>query len=356
MNTPWQATKHDISKRFAENPILRPADIAPSDAGLQVACLLNPGVFEFEGRICLLLRVAEMPPQQEGRVRFPVWDEKGTIQILSLDSADPELDLSDARIISYRGREYLTTLSHFRLVCSTDGRQFREPPGGQPLVGRGALEAFGIEDCRVSKIGDTYYLTYTAVSELGVGVGMITTTNWKEFDRKGLILSPHNKDCALFDEAIAGKYWALHRPSSPVLGGNYIWIAESPDLLHWGNHQCIATTRKGKWDSARVGAGAAPIRTPEGWLEIYHGADEQHRYCLGALLLDLENPARVLARSEHPIMEPTAPYEQTGFFGNVVFTNGQLVRGDTVTIYYGASDEVICGANFSITEILNSLN
>src|ERR1700679_3479288 len=109
------------------------------------------------------------------------------------------------------------------------------------------------------------------------------------------------------------------------------------------------------WDSARVGAGAAPIRTPAGWLEIYHGASEKNRYCLGALLLDLEQPWKVIARSKDPIMEPTAPYEQTGFFGNVVFTNGHLVEDDSITIYYGASDSVICAARFTTAEILKSL-
>jgi predicted GH43/DUF377 family glycosyl hydrolase len=346
---------NDISKRFSANPILRPADIRPSAEGMKVECLLNPGVFEFEGKTCLLLRVAEMPDQQVGKVSFPVYDPDGSIQIHSLDKSDPELDLSDARIITYQGKDYLTTLSHFRLVCSDDGIHFNEPQDQQPIFGRGQLESYGIEDCRVSKIGDTYYLTYTAVSALGVGVGMITTQNWKDFSRKGLILPPHNKDCALFEEKIGEKYYALHRPSSPVLGGNYIWIGESPDLLHWGNHKCIATSRKGMWDSARVGAGAAPIRTSEGWLEIYHGANEQHRYCLGALLLDLDDPSKVLARSNAPIMEPSAPYELTGFFGNVVFTNGQIVKGDQVTVYYGASDEVICGATLSVNEILNSL-
>ena len=102
-----------------------------------------------------------------------------------------------------------------------------------------------------------------------------------------------------------------------------------------------------------VGAGGAPIRTPQGWLEIYHGATANPtRYCLGALLLDLDEPWKVLARSNDPIMEPLADYEQVGFFGNVVFTNGHLVDGDEVTIYYGASDSVICGAKFSISEIL----
>ena len=105
-----------------------------------------------------------------------------------------------------------------------------------------------------------------------------------------------------------------------------------------------------------MGAGGDPIRTSQGWLEIYHGATANPtRYCLGALLLDLDEPWKVLARSKDPIMEPLADYEQVGFFGNVVFTNGHLVDGDEVTIYYGASDSVICGARFSIAEILETL-
>jgi predicted GH43/DUF377 family glycosyl hydrolase len=225
----------------------------------------------------------------------------------------------------------------------------------QPMFGQGDLEAYGIEDCRVTKIDETFYLTFTAVSENGVGVGLRSTKDWKTFDRRGMIFPPHNKDCALFTEQIGGLYFALHRPSSPNIGGNYIWLAESPDLVHWGNHRCIARSRPNMWDSARVGGGAAPIRTSDGWLVIYHGADANNRYCLGALLLDLQSPATVIARSQQPIMEPIAEYEQVGFFGNVVFTNGHVVDGDELTIYYGASDSVICGAKFSIRQILQSL-
>jgi predicted GH43/DUF377 family glycosyl hydrolase len=224
-------------------------------------------------------------------------------------------------------------------------------------MGQGELESYGIEDCRVVQIGETYYLTYTQVSPHGVGVGLRSTRDWSNFQQHGMILPPHNKDCAIFSEKIGGRYYALHRPSSPLLGGNFIWIAESPDLEHWGNHRCLAHTRKGMWDSARVGAGGAPIRTPQGWLEIYHGASvDPPRYCLGGLLLDLDEPWKVLARSREPIMEPIADYEQAGFVGNVVFSNGHLVDGDRVTIYYGASDSVICGATFSIGEILTSLS
>jgi len=346
---------NDLGGRFTQNPILRPCDLKPSRPDWQIECLLNPGVFRFNGKICLLVRVAERPAPREGYVAFPVLSESGEAQILEFQRKDPRLDISDPRVLRYDGVHYLTTLSHLRVLTSEDGVVFREDPSYPPLHGRGLWETFGIEDARVSLLKEVYYLTYTAVSPNGVAVGMRSTADWKSFSEYGLILPPHNKDCVIFQEKINGRYFALHRPSSPEIGGNYIWLAESPDLVHWGRHVCIARARPGMWDSARVGAGAAPIRTPAGWLEIYHGANAQNRYCLGALLLDLEMPWKVIARSTHPIMEPAAPYEQTGFFGNVIFTNGHFVAGDRLTIYYGASDSVICGANFSVTGILNSL-
>lgn len=350
-----QATILDSVKRLEQNPLLSPKDIKPSSIGMTIECLLNPGVFQFQNKTWLLLRVAERPEQIEGQVSFPIYNESGKIEILRFDKHDPDLDFTDPRIIKYKGQEYLSTLSHLRLVCSDDGKSFYEPQGYSPIFGSDKLECYGIEDCRVIELNGIFNLTYTMVSDLGVGVGLIQTKDWKTFDRKGMIFPPHNKDCAIFSEKINGKYYALHRPSSPTLGGNYIWLAESPDLLHWGNHKCIATTRPMMWDSARMGAGAAPIKTSEGWLEIYHGANADHCYCLGALLLDLENPSKVIARSVQPIMIPSAPYELTGFFGNVIFTNGHMVEGDTLKMYYGASDEVICGAELSIAEILDSL-
>jgi predicted GH43/DUF377 family glycosyl hydrolase len=346
----------DIAKRFAENPILRPSDIRPSHPGMKVECLLNPGVFRFQGKTWLLLRVAERPGQKLGKTTFPIFAENGELKILEFDNSDPKLDPSDPRVLRYDGVDYLTTLSHLRLVASEDGVHFQEVPGREPLFGRGELETYGIEDCRVTQLDSTYYLTFTAVSSHGVGVGLRSTADWLKITAHGMIFAPHNKDCALFDKQIGGHYYALHRPSSPAIGGNYLWLAESPDLIHWGRHRCVAHSRPGMWDSARIGAGAAPIRTPQGWLEIYHGANSGNRYCLGALLLDLQQPWKVLARSREPIMEPMADYERSGFFGKVVFTNGHLVDGDTVTVYYGASDSVICGARFSIQEILTTLH
>ena len=345
----------DIAKRNSRNPILRPSDLEPGIKGMEIACLLNPGVFRMDGKTWLLLRVAERPKQVDGKISFPVYNDKGEIEVLHFDKNDPDLDASDPRVIGYKGQNYLTTMSYLRLVCSEDGVHFHEDPAYPPIFGKGPQESFGIEDCRVATMEDGYFLTFTEVSPVAVGVGLIETRDFRTYERHGMIFPPHNKDCALWEQKVGDKYFAFHRPSSPELGGNYIWIAESPDRIHWGKHVCIATTRPGKWDSVRVGAGAAPVRTEKGWLEIYHGANEQNRYCLGALLLDLNDPTKVIARSEEPIMEPVAPYEQTGFFGNLVFTNGQIVEGDTIHIYYGASDEVICAADFSISEILSSI-
>ncbi|WP_264537085.1 glycoside hydrolase family 130 protein [Flavobacterium sp. N1736] len=344
----------DIAIRFTENPLLSPADIPASREGLEITCLLNPGVFQYQNKTWLAVRVAERPKQKENTISFPILTETGAIKIIEIAKNDPELIADDARVINYKGVDYLTTLSHLRLLCSDDGRKFYEPENYPCLVGEGIMETFGIEDCRVTLIDGRYYLTFTSVSDNGVAVGLRTTTDWKNFKNHGLIFPAHNKDCAIFEEKINGLFYALHRPSSVDIGGNYIWISSSPDGLHWGNHHCIVKTRKGFWDSKRVGAGAAPIKTDKGWLEIYHGANENHQYCLGAFLLDLKDPTKVIARTEQPIMVPTTEYELSGFFGNVVFTNGHIVApdGDTVTIYYGASDEFVCGAQFSIKEIL----
>jgi predicted GH43/DUF377 family glycosyl hydrolase len=345
----------DLAKRFEQNPLLIPRDLKPSDPKLQIISLLNPGVFTFEGKVWILVRVAESIAQKEGVIFFPILNEMGKMEMIEVPLNDPDLVATDARVINYKGLDYLTTISHLRLLSSVDGVDFTESEVYPPLFGHNELERFGIEDCRVSQIEDVYYLTYTAVSDSGVGVGLRTTKDWKTYEDRGMIFPPHNKDCAIFEEKINGKYYALHRPSSKEIGGNYIWIAESVDGIHWGKHQCIIKTRTGLWDNARVGAGAAPIKTDEGWLEIYHGANLEHQYCLGAFLMDLEDPTKVIGRTIEPIMVPTESYELSGFFGYVVFTNGHVVKGDELTIYYGAADEFVCGAKFSIKEIMSKL-
>lgn len=345
-----------LFERHPANPILTPADVPPSRPDMKVECLLNPGAFRFGNRIGLLLRVAERPVPEKGWVSTPVLDPEsgGGIRILRVRADDPELKMSDPRVFTYKGCDYLTTLSHLRLAWSVDGTRF-EVDAAPTLTGLGTHESFGIEDCRVEFIDDRYRLTYTAVSPCGVGVGLASTRDWKTFERHGVIFPPHNKDCALFPERVGGFFHAFHRPSGVGLGGHYIWLSRSPDLLHWGDHRCIARTRPGLWDSSRIGAGASPILTPKGWLAIYHGADDRSRYCLGGLLLEADNPARVLARSDTPFMEPEAEYETSGFFNQVVFTNGHVMDGNRLLMYYGAADTVICRADASLAECVGAL-
>lgn len=162
--------------------------------------------------------MAERPEQKEDRTSFPIFTPEGALKIMEFDNADPKLDRTDPRVFRYNGEHYLSTLSHLRLVASRDGATFREN-GLPPIFGRGELETYGIEDCRVTQIGDTYYLTYTEVSANGVGVGLRSTTDWRRIESHGMIFPPHNKDCAIFDETVEGNYFALHRPSSPAIGG-----------------------------------------------------------------------------------------------------------------------------------------
>lgn len=345
----------DIAKRYGNNPILTPNDLKPSNENMVIECLLNPGVFRFRNRTWMLVRVAERTKQKENVISVPIYNASGNLEILHFQKNDPKLDASDARVINYDGTDYLTTISHLRLLSSDDGINFTEDADYPPIFGEGKYETYGIEDCRVSQLDDTYYLTYTMVSANGVGIGLRTTKDWKDYKKHGMIFCPHNKDCAIFEEKINGKFYALHRPSSPEIGGNYIWLADSMDGTHWGNHKIIAKTRAGNFDSKRLGAGASPIKTDSGWLAIYHGATEGNRYTLGAILLDMDDPSKVLARSKEPIMEPQEKFETTGFFGDVIFTNGHVVSGDKIAMYYGAADEVVGMATFSINGILNTL-
>jgi beta-1,2-mannobiose phosphorylase / 1,2-beta-oligomannan phosphorylase len=331
-------------------------NVKPSGNKMTVAGLLNPAVFRFERKTWLLMRVAERPEQIEGYVTVPIPnDVSGEMETLQFSKTDPHLDFTDPAMICYKGKRYFTTISHLKLMYSANNKEFYEPENYDDIFGKGELEAYGIEDCRVTEMNDTFYLTYTMVSSYGMGIGLIQTRDWKRFDRKGMIFSPHNRDCAIFEEKIRDRFCALHSPGSQEPGGKYIWLAESPDSIHWGNHKCIATTRMDMWDSAQIGAGSSPIRTPHGWLAIYYGADETNRCCLGALLLDIKDPSRVIGRSNSPLMEPTESYESNGFSGNRIFTNGHLVVGDKLYLYYGAGGDVICGAELSITEILGSL-
>jgi predicted GH43/DUF377 family glycosyl hydrolase len=193
------------------------------------------------------------------------------------------------------------------------------------------------------------------VSGGGIATGLASTADFNTVTRRGIIFPPSNRDVALFPQRINGLYTCYHRPMPGEFGGYSIWLATSPDLVRWGDHRLVLQGSKTGWDSGRVGGGAPPVWTERGWLSIYHAADRQHRYCLGAFLAAHDDPANVIARSETPVFAPETPYETGGFFPNVVFTCGVTVTGDVLRMYYGASDDTVALAEASLTALVASL-
>ena len=350
-----------LAKRLDKNPLVVQSMVKPSSPDFEVTCAFNAAAIKYGDETLLMLRVAERAVQKEGFVSVPVLkfyeDNSSKIEILEFDKSDSKLDYSDPRVIFYEGMPYLTTISHLRLARSVDGINFvvEDTPAIFPDRPE---ESYGIEDSRITKLGDTYYIQYKSVSyESSINVTLATTKDFVNYEKGPIIFCPENLDVAIFPEKVNGMYAALHRPIPKQIGQPCMWLAYSPDLIFWGHHKLVMQPRPGKWDDGRIGASAVPILTEKGWLEIYHGATDDNVYCLGAVLLDRDDPTRILARSEEPIIAPEAWYETEGFLPNVIFSCGAVEDGDgdTITVYYGAADHITCGAKFSIKDIFAHL-
>jgi predicted GH43/DUF377 family glycosyl hydrolase len=342
--------------RSDKNPIITPADIKPLRDDYEVVGAFNTAVTRMGDEVLLLLRVAERPLIKNDKKAFaPIYDvDKKELVLKEFDRSDSRIDFSDPRLIVASEGTYLTSISHLRLARSRDGINF-EIEDAAAMSAANEYETFGLEDPRITKIDDIYYVNYVGVSPAGVTTCLAATKDFKTYQRKGIIFCPDNKDVVIFPEKINGKYFAIHRPSSGLFKKNDMWLSESPDLLSWGKHRFLMSQSEDGWDSVRIGAGAVPFRTDAGWVEIYHGADANNRYSLGAVLLDANEPWKVLARTSKPIFEPQADYECRGFFGNVVFTCGLLCEDEKIKLYYGASDTVTCFAKIDLADVLSAL-
>jgi len=348
-------------RRAAENPIITPSMLRPSRADHEVIGVFNPGCIRHGGETLLLLRVAEAPVSGDDReVAAPWFDvDTGDIVVRRFARDATGVDTSDPRVIVVDGRTWLTSISHFRVARSRDGIHF--DIGDSPAMSAAtALESFGIEDPRITLLDGTYWINYSAVSPRGIATALASTRDFVTFERHGVIFAPPNRDVTLFPERVNGQYFALHRPMPEGIGEHAIWSASSPDLMAWGDHRYVAGARAGMWDDGKVGGGAVPFRVRvggrEAWLAIYHGVRAAPlQYALGALLLDADDPSRVIGRSREPVLAPEAPYERHGFFDGVVFTCGVLVEGDLVRVYYGAADGVTAVADLSLDTIIAGL-
>lgn len=223
----------------------------------------------------------------------------------------------------------------------------------------------GCEDARLTRFDDTYYMLYTAVDAASPPRVAMTTISAEDFlaerfDRFSLpiLISPPNiddKDACLFPEKIGGKYVILHR-IQPSIDINFLDDLAFDGTSRFLMHQPFIFPRLGMWDSRKIGINTAPIRTKAGWLILYHGVSEYDgHYRVGAILLDLEHPEKIIGRSRHPLFSPEEDYERVGVVPNVVFPCGAVVRGEKLITYYGGADRVIGVASISLPKLLKSL-
>lgn len=298
----------DIIQRHPQNPLLCASQLAQLPGGCN--SVFNSSVFKFGGAYKALLRV-----------------------------------------------EQRSGLQSLRLADSADGLSFTVHPEFllTPETEEQALYEEAIYDPRVTEIDGKHYICYASESRFGCQVGLAATHDFKKFERFGCIAETQNRNLVLFPEKINGKYYRLDRPYQD--GAGNIWMCESPDLIHWGRPRCVIESRKFHWDRGKIGAGAPPIKTKEGWLVLYHGTVHLCNgliYRIGAALLDLEKPWIVRSRAKAWLMSPEAPYERVGDVPNVCFLNSAIpdFERDEMRLYYGAADQVLCLATCRITELI----
>ncbi len=344
-----------MTTRCAKNPIITKYDVKPSSDDMEVLGTFNCGVAKYNDEVILLVRVAEKAKDRNGFVRVPIYDyvnQKETI--LNFDKKCKDIDFSDVRFVRTKEQLFLTSKSHIRLARSKDGVNFTVEDKAF-LASDYYYEEYGVEDPRVTFLEGWYYINYSSTSRHGVFTCLARTKDFQTVEKLGIMFLPDNKDVVIFPQKINGKYYVFNRPVSAYFQRPEIWLSCSNDLLSFNQHHLLCDLRENHFDCARIGASCVPFLTEYGWLEIYHGCTQNDRYCLGAMLLDKNDPTKILARSKFPILSPEQPYETDGFMPQVIFSCGAIVEGDKVNIYYGACDESICLATLNLSDILHSL-
>jgi len=262
-----------------------------------------------------------------------------------------------ARVEDYRG------ISHLTVATSSDGTKdwkIDQEPTFKPDPSKYPEELWGIEDPRITWIEEMnkWAICYTSYSKGGPLISLAMTKNFRTFERLGPMMPPEDKDAALFPVKFNGLWAMLHRPTpKSALLGAHIWISFSPNLKHWGQHQEIIRAREGGWwDANKIGLCAPPMQTERGWLILYHGVRTTASgsiYRLGLALLYLENPAKLICRTDEWIFGPKTPYEREGDVDDVVFPCGWIKKEGKVFIYYGAADSRICLAVADFKQLLD---
>ena len=237
-------------ERLATHLLLRPEDVAPSQAGWEVIGVFNPGVVRVGDTTVILARIAERPSERRpGWSAHPRWSSEEGYTVDWVENEHLECD--DPRVVCHKetGLVRLTFISHLRVFVSRDGRTV-EKEHGPAFLPANEMEEFGLEDPRITPIDGRFYITYVAVSRHGPATALASTTDFKTIERHGIIFCPENKDVMLFPERVGGEYVALHRPVGNMpFSRPEMWLARSPDLFHWGKHQYLfgGAGRLGGW-------------------------------------------------------------------------------------------------------------
>lgn len=278
----------------------------------------------------------------------------------------PVATVHNAGVTKFKGQYIMIFRSHLTngrsilgLARSADGYHFKvdKTPFMTP-AGSGVFreyEEYGVEDPRVTFIDGEYLVTYSAYSRHGVRIGLAKTVDFEKIERFALITEADYRNVVIFPVRFNGLYVRLDRPHSEMSPWS-IWISYSPDLRYWGDAKAIIKPAPYHWDQMKIGPGAPPFKTEQGWLNIYHGVFPTMDGCvyrLGAALHDLNDPARVIGVSDHWILQPEEPYEISGYVHNVVFTCGAVPEEDgTVKIYWGGADTVMCVGTAQIHDLV----
>jgi len=303
-----QKKAYELFERFDGNPILTPENWPyPANA------VMNPAAIKLNNETLLLVRVEDM---------------RGFSHLTVAQSADGftnwQIDPQPTLEAEYSSREERWGLEDPRIVWLEEQKQFA--------------------------------ITYTSFSEGGPIVSLAITKNFRTFARLGGLLPPEDKDACLMPRRFKGRFALIHRPI--VRGEAHMWISFSPDLKHWGDHRPLIKTRNAYWDAHRVGLACQPIETSQGWLLFYHGVRATTAgaiYRLGLVLLDLEEPWKVLRRSDEWVLGPRESYERIGDVGGVIFPTGATVTKETnqLNLYYGAADCAVAVATAKLDECLD---
>lgn len=313
-------------RRYPQNPIIEREDIPNIHPELvDVTSVFNPGAVLFEGKYLLMLRV-----QSRSRETFLVMAE-------SIDGINFQVE---NRIVHFEGIETIKD------------------------------RIYHIYDARISKIEDTHYIMFAMDMDGGCQLGLGKTNDFVNFKFLGITSNEDIRNGVLFPEKINGAYLRMDRPNKSrhtngTTSGSTIWLSKSSDLLNWEPVAPLIDGRFHYWDEF-IGSGPPPVKTRQGWLHIYHGVaghfGSTNIYQAGAILLDLENPSKVIARSWCNILEPREIYELVGQVPNVVFPSGMIVKEydkegfalpkSEVYIYYGAADTSIGLAISTIEELI----